>query len=268
MQRVDWRQAFVPRGLWALVRLAIAAPWITVLVAMTVTGLALWYTATHLELQTSRNALVPQKAPYIQHYRAFQKTFANLDPFIVVIEPQQLERGKQFADALVARLRADGHLFARVIEKLDTSSLEGKKLLLLSPTNLQTLTQRLEDAQDFIAELTEAPGLRQLLASMNQEMSQRLVSHLTGGFFAPALEATPQAEDHEPALDISFLTALFTEMDRAIATPESYRFQSPWASFFLKDRDLFSQDGYLISKDDRFLFVLVEDRPIDCRQPF
>ena len=164
------------------------APWITILVAITVTGLALWYTATHLELQTSRNALVPQKASYIQHYRELQKTFADFDPLIVVIEPQQLDRGKQFVDALAARLRADGQPFARVTEKLDTRSLEGKKLLLLSPADLQTLKQRLEDAQDFIADLTEAPGLRQLLASMNQEMSQGLVSHLMGGFLAPAPE--------------------------------------------------------------------------------
>jgi hypothetical protein len=260
--QVDWKQDLVPRSLWNLVRLAITAPRLTVLVVMTLTGLALWYTATHLELQTSRNALVPQKARYIQHYREFQETFADLDPLIVVIEPQHLERGKQFADALAARLRADGQPFTRVIEKLDTSSLEGKKLLLLSPADLRTLKQRLEDAQDFIADLTAAPGLRQLLASMNQEMSQALVSHLTGGFFGAAPEKTTTAEDNEPALDISFLTALFAEMDRAIATPETYRFQSPWASFFLKDSDVFSQDVYLISKDDRFLFVLVEDRPI------
>jgi hopanoid biosynthesis associated RND transporter like protein HpnN len=261
VQRGDWRHELVPRSLWALVRLAIAAPWITVLVALTVTGLALWYTATHLKLHTSRNALVPQKASYIQHYRAFQQTFADLDPLIVVIEPQQLERGKQFADALATRLRADGQPFARVTEKLDTRSLEGKKLLLLSPADLRTLTQRLEDAQDFLAALTAAPSLRQLLASMNQEMSQALVSHVTGGFFAPTPETPSTAEDPEPSLDVSFLTALFTEMDKAIATPETYRFQSPWASFFLKESDIFSQDGYLISQDDRFLFVLVEDRP-------
>ena len=94
MQRVDWRQGLVPRCLWTLVRLAIAAPWITVLIAMTVTGLALWCTATYLELETSRNALVPQKASYIQHYRELQRTFADLNPLIVVIEPQQLERGR------------------------------------------------------------------------------------------------------------------------------------------------------------------------------
>ena len=263
MQREDWRQEFVPRCLWTLVRLAIARPWITILVAMAVTGLTLWYTATHLELQTSRNALVPQKASYIQHYRELQKTFADFDPLIVVIEPQQLDRGKQFIDALAARLRAHGQPFARVTDKLDTRSLEGKKLLLLSPEDLQTLKQRLEDAQDFIADLSEAPGLLQLLTSMNQEMSQGLVSHLMGGLLTPPPEKTATAKDHEPTLDVSFLTALFTEIDRAIATPETYHFQSPWASFFLKDSDMFSQDGYLISKDERFLFVLVEDRPTD-----
>ena len=52
-------------------------------------------------------------------------------------------------------------------------------------------------------------------------------------------------------------------MTQALAAPATYVFHSPWASFFLKDSDILSQEGYLTAKNDRFLFVLVEDRPPD-----
>ena len=52
-------------------------------------------------------------------------------------------------------------------------------------------------------------------------------------------------------------------MEQALAAPASYLFHSPWASFFLKDSELLSQEGYLTSENDRFLFVLVRNRPAD-----
>jgi hopanoid biosynthesis associated RND transporter like protein HpnN len=62
---------------------------------------------------------------------------------------------------------------------------------------------------------------------------------------------------------VTFLSALFEEMAQALAAPDTYVFRSPWASFFLKENGLLSQEGYLTAKNDRFMFVLVEDRPPD-----
>jgi hypothetical protein len=251
----------VSRALWGLARLALVMPWLTVLIAVALAGAAVWYTATHLEFQTSRNALVPQKARYIQRYRESKDDFGNLDPFIVAIAPQQFERGKQFADALAARLRADTQHFARVTEKIDASSLEGKKLLLLPPTDLRTLKQRLEEAQDLIATVTATPGLVPLLTAINQEISKALVTHMTTALLGTSAPTSDREAGPTPALDVSFLTALFTEITRALTAPASAAFHSPWDSFFLKDSEGLSQAGYLTSDNDRFLFVLVEDHP-------
>lgn len=248
------------RGVWLLVRLSITFPWTTLSLAVLLAGLAIWYTATHLDFQTSRNSLVSQDARYIQRYKDIDADFYDPDAFIVVVEPPRLERGKQFIQALVARLRADTTHFARVIERVDSSSLEGKKLLLLSQEDLQTLQQRLQDAQALLADLAEAPGLQQLIVSINQEISKALVSHIATAFLSSSSDATPEASQ---ALDVTFLGALFSEIEQALAAPASYLFHSPWASFFLKESDILSQDGYLTSKNERFLFVLVEDRPAD-----
>jgi hopanoid biosynthesis associated RND transporter like protein HpnN len=222
--------------------------------------LSIWYTSRHLEFQTSRNALVSQNARYIKHFEEIDKDFSDRDAFIVVVEPPYLERGKQFVNALVPRLQADTQHFGRVIDRIDTASLEGKKLLLLSPEDLRTLQQRLQDAQTLLTDLAAAPGLQQLLASVNQEISKALVTHLTGSFLG---DSTPSPAESGQALDVTFLSALFEEIERALAAPATYVFHSPWASFFLKDSDILSQEGYLTSGDDRLLFILVEDRPAD-----
>jgi hopanoid biosynthesis associated RND transporter like protein HpnN len=259
-QQESLQQSIVSRGLWSLVRLSLAIPWLTVLAAIALAGSAVWYTATHLGFQTSRNALVPQKARYIEQYRESKEDFGDIDPLIVAITPQQFERGQQFVDALATRLRADTQHFARVTEKIATDSLEGKKLLLLAPPDLQTLKQRLEDAQDLIAAVITTPGVVPLLTAINQEISKALVASVTSAFLeTPA--STPDSEAGAPALDVSFLTALFTEMTRALATPAPAAFRSPWDSFFLKDSGVLSQTGYLTSENQRFFFVQVEDHP-------
>jgi hopanoid biosynthesis associated RND transporter like protein HpnN len=261
-EQESFQQSIVSRGLWSLVRLSLAIPWLTVLAAVALAGGAVWYTATHLGFQTSRNALVPQKARYMKQYRASKEDFGDIDPLIVAIAPQQFERGKQFVDTLAARLRADTQYFARVTEKIATDSLEGKKLLLLAPPDLHTLKQRLEDAQDLITTVTTTPGVVPLLTAINQEISKALVTRVTSTFLGTEPASTPDSEaGPAPALDVSFLTALFTEMTRALATPAPAAFHSPWDSFFLKDSGVLSQTGYLTSENKQFFFVLVEDHP-------
>jgi hopanoid biosynthesis associated RND transporter like protein HpnN len=260
MVRVDFLRDVGQRSVWVIVRLSITFPWTTLIVGAVLAGLSIWYSSGHLEFQTSRNALVSQNARYIQRFEEIDKDFYELDSFIVVIAPPYLERGKQFVHALVPRLQADTQHFSRVIDRIDTASLEGKKLLLLSPDDLRTLQQRLQDAQTLLTDLAAAPGLQQLLAAINQEISKALVSHLAESFLGTAPPATAEAEQ---GLDVTFLSALFGEMERALTAPATYVFHSPWASFFLKDSDILSQEGYLTAGHDRFLFVLVEDRPAD-----
>ena len=114
VQRMNIRRNLVQHSLGGLLRLVLAAPWSVVLLAVTLAAVSLWYTVTHLDFQTSRNALVPQKARYIERYREAKNDFTDLDPLIVAVEPPQVERGKQFVEALAARLRADTQHFEKV----------------------------------------------------------------------------------------------------------------------------------------------------------
>jgi hopanoid biosynthesis associated RND transporter like protein HpnN len=249
--------------LW-LMRVTTARPWVTVASAVALALLAIGYTATSLEFVTSRNAMAPADAPYMQAYEQIRQDFGSLDYLVVVVEPPTLDRGKQFVQALAPRLRADTQHVRDVIHALDTSSLEGKKLLYLSPDELRTLQQRLEDTQDFIYDVADTPGLVPLLSSLNQEISRALVSHLTSGLLESSSTKAAGAESAhtEPvqALDITFLRDLFSQMEAGLREPTRDAFASPWGSFFLDDDGAFANEGYLTSKDKRFLFVLVDDR--------
>ena len=109
--------------------------------------------------------------------------------------------------------------------------------------------------------MTAAPGLVPLLTAINHEISKALVTHVTSAFLGTPTATSNSETDSAPALDVSFLTALFTEMTRVLAAPTPAAFHSPWDSFFLKDSGILSQTGYLTSENKRFFFVLVENHP-------
>lgn len=139
-----------------------------------------------------------------------------------------------------------------------------KSCSILSADELRTLQRRLEDAQDLIYDLSDAPGLVPLLSSLNQEISCALVSHITSGLLelSASSKSDEAAASSEPvqALDITFLADLFGQMEAALREPTRDVFTSPWGSFFLDDDEVFNNQGHLTSEDDRFLFVLVDDR--------
>lgn len=214
-----------------LMRVTTAKPWLTVGSDIALALLGIGYTATSLDFVTSRNAMAPADAPYMQAYDRIRQDFGALDYLVVVVEPPNLARGKQFVQALVPRLQADTQHVREVIHTLDTSSLEGKKLLYLSPDKLRTLKHRLDDAQDLIYDLSDTPGLVPLLSSLNQEISRALVSHLTRGLLETSASTEPDSEPAQAkpvqALDITFLTSLFNQMETALREPTRDAFASP-----------------------------------------
>jgi hypothetical protein len=80
----------------------------------------------------------------------------------VVVEPRDLRQGKTFVSRLGERLAHDTAHVQEVFFRIDTSSLEGKKLLYLSPADLQSLHDNLAAYQDVVRELVTAPGLNLL----------------------------------------------------------------------------------------------------------
>ncbi len=109
------------QGIQGFVRFVIAVPWLTVLLAVATAGVALWYTISALEFETSRDVLASSHARYIQLKNEIKEDFDDTDYLVVVIEPPNLARGKQFVQALVPRLRADTRYFRDLSRERESS---------------------------------------------------------------------------------------------------------------------------------------------------
>jgi len=122
---------------------------------------SLWYATRHMEFLTGRNNLVSTDKRYLQLDDAYAKAFHGLDQVVVVAESPDLETTKAFIRRLGAVLQADTEHIAEATYRIDTASLEGKKLLLLSLADLPTLHDNVVEAQEVMEAITKAPGLNQ-----------------------------------------------------------------------------------------------------------
>lgn len=232
----------------------------TVLVlCMLLSAVAALYTVQSLEFLTGRNELISSKKRYLQLDEEYSNEFMGVEQVVVVVEPRDVEQGKEFVTRLGEMLARDTTHVEEVFYRIDTTSLEGKKLLYLTPDDLRALHDNLQEYQDLIHELTAAPGLNTLFRAINQQVSTGMVSHIVSGFLGleSPTEPSDTVEEKEP-LKITFLRSLLQELERAL-TDTDYRYRSPWAEFFGGTEEL-SDNGYLISANRRFVFLMVEPR--------
>ena len=275
------------RVLYALARLTTTYP-VTILVAcLVLVGVALSYTATHLEFVTGRNDLIDSDKPYIKLEEQYTQEFGSVDQFFVVVEPQDIAQGKAFVTRLGELLVRETAYIEEVFYQIDTTSLDGKKLLYLPSQDLHSLFDDLSGSRELVHEITTTPGLNTLFEAINHQIAEATVSHLVGGLFdfAPSEEeplgddpgqaSAPQpglfdydpqdppgsaeaqdAADETPTPQIGFLNSLLYEMDQALSNP-AHRYRSPWEEFFGDTQEL-SDEGFLVSGNRRFLFMLVQ----------
>ncbi len=210
-------------------------------------------TVSRLDFKTSRNDLVKSSDPAVERFKEISDDFGRLTNVIVVVEGNDLERMKQFATLLAARLKSEPKFFRNILYRLDTSTLEGKKLLFLSVKDLTALKKKLNDYGELIEELAFEPSVTTILNYVNQKISEATVSHLVSGFLGSDKESKNNAP--KDPVDLSFLRSLLTEMRLSLG--DNYRFHSPWDTFF-KSSKKFSHDGFLVSDDERFLYITLE----------
>lgn len=244
------------RALYALAGLTTRYP-VTILAAcLALVGVALSYTATHLEFVTGRNDLIDSDKPYIKLEEQYTEEFGSVDQFFVVVEPQDIAQGKAFVARLGELLVRETAYIEEVFYQIDTTSLDGKKLLYLPSQDLRSLFDDLSGSRELVHEITTTPGLNTLFEAINHQIAEATVSHLVGGLFDFAPEEAQDAADETPTPQIGFLNSLLYEMDQALSNP-AHRYRSPWEEFFGDTQEL-SDEGFLVSGNRRFLFMLVQ----------
>jgi hopanoid biosynthesis associated RND transporter like protein HpnN len=215
-----------------------------------------------VEFVAGRNDLLSREKRYVQLYEEYTNEFMGLDQVLVVVEPTDEQQGKEFVTRLGASLERDTGHVGEILYRLDTTSLEGKKLLYLPPEALRALHQHLGASKKVVSQVATAPGLNTLLRALNEQVSAGMASHLVSDFLS--LDLPAESASTQKSVEISFLRSLLEELGRALTTTD-YRYRSPWADFFATPSAP-SANGFLTSDNGRFFFLVVApQKPADHR---
>lgn len=240
------------RFLSAVERIAYRHSLLVIVASLVLAVLSLWVTAQKLTFKTGRGDLVAKGLPYVKLYKNYRAQFEDLSGMVVVVEGENPADMAGFAEALEKKLQAQPHLFSKVVYKIDTSYFRSRFLLYLDQDELETLTGKLEDHQDFLESVNVAPGLHPLLSSINAEISSGMVDSLLTDFLGGEEESE---ENNEDEADLSLLIRLLEEMTRFLKGETSYR--SPWQALFKGGDESLREQGYMVSKNGELLFVLI-----------
>jgi predicted RND superfamily exporter protein len=213
-------------------------------------ALSMWVTVEKLTFKTGRGDLVAKDLPYVQRHEAYRQEFDDFDGMIVVVEGDDPEQKKNFAETLAEKFKSHSDVFSDVFYKIDTSYFKDKGLLFLDPENLVDLFQKITDRGQFLEDVNATPNLDQLLKSINSEISSGMVDTLLSDFLG-----TGNGTKDDSA-DLGLLISLLQQMTAHLEN-ENVAYLSPWASFFTGNQETLKEQGYLISGKNDLMFILV-----------
>lgn len=242
----------------AVARLVIRFPVPVLLGALLSAAASLWYTAGHLRFEMARSTLVGSGERYDRLFQEYRGEFPDYDRLVIVVEAGNVAEAKAYAAALAERLRADPAHVLDVFYRVAPEDFEGRALLYLSPEELRTLRAKVEEHREFLAAFAARPTLQEFFALTNRDVTRGLVRHLFTDLDPE--EAAGQAL----AVELPLLTRVLEGMREALAGGAAYR--SPWAAFLARADGKGSTDGYLLSEDERLLFLLVA--PVEAETTF
>ena len=232
--------------------LAYHHPWWVLLGSLILAALSLWFTATHLKFNTLREDLISKDMQFHELYQQYRERFKDFDGMIVVVEGEQPEAMKRFADQLVQELRNRPEISSEIYYKVDTGYFKDKSLLFLKPDSLKRLKDKLRSHQDFLEQVNASPGLNTLLRSLNREISSGVVDTLLTDLLGTDEDEESEQDD---SADLGLLISLLQQMTRHVEGDTVYR--SPWGTFLGEEDQPLKEQGYLASDDERLLFILL-----------
>ena len=142
------------------------------MVALCLSGAALFWTVTHFAITTDTAGLIASDVPYRQDEIAFEKAFPQSQNLIVaVVDADTPETADGAARSLVEALRTRPDIFENVRQPEATPFLKKNGLLLLPTDQVRRLTRQLEGQAPLLASLAHDPtlhGLARTFAMLGQ----------------------------------------------------------------------------------------------------
>ena len=127
-----------------------------------------WYAAGHLGINTDTDEMFAASLPWRQRAEMFKSYFPQFrDLLVAVIDAKEPEQAEDTAATLAEILAAD-HAHFLTVRRPDASPfLKKEGLLFLETTQLESLIDRLIDAQPFLGELAKDPSARGLFGALS-----------------------------------------------------------------------------------------------------
>src|SRR2546425_12780489 len=169
-------------------------PLVTLVLAVALAAVSVWYALSTLTFATSTRALLPQGKPYIERYGELDKEFGQLDDIVVVVEARSLPEAKVYATRLVRELKRRNAPLKSLSYRIDPKQFEGRALLYLSKEKLTTIRDKVFDYQEFMEAFAARPTLEQLVEGLATQIANAFAS----GFLDLGLE--DKSEEHTSEL--------------------------------------------------------------------
>jgi uncharacterized protein len=125
------------------------------------------YTVYYLQFDTSRDNLVGSNQTYHKNFLRLKKEFPQQSDLVVVVESENVEKNRQFAERIGAKLMAETNLFTDVFFKGDLPMMGSKALLFVPEADLATLQRTLQDELPFIRKFTRTTNLVSFFDQVN-----------------------------------------------------------------------------------------------------
>lgn len=126
-----------------------------------------WFTVSYLQFDTDRDDLVNANSTYHQNFLAFKKEFPQQSDLVIVIESENIEKNRQFAERIGAKLEAETNLFTDVFYKGTLPMMGAKALLFVPDADLANLKDTLHNDLPFIEKFTETTNLVSFFEQIN-----------------------------------------------------------------------------------------------------
>ncbi len=161
-------QAFLGRWTgWVVHR-----PWRVVAAALLLTVSCMAYLVQNIAIDTSTGDMLSEKLDFRKNNAEMDAAFPQFsDTLLVVIDGQSIDRADAAALELTERMRTNPKLFGGVYDLAGDTFFRTNGLLYLEIDALYELSDKLADAQPFLAALWQDPSLRGLFTLLDKALA-------------------------------------------------------------------------------------------------
>ena len=181
-------------GWWTALMQRYAAVVIAIVIAATAG--VLFYSVQNFRINTDFNSMISDKLHFRKLQKDFDKSFPQLsDTIVIMLDADTPEHAMSARKRLAAQLRKQQSLFRTVYEPGGGEFFERNGLLYLSSSELGQLSDKLAEAQPFLAFLSQDLSSRGLFSILEMALTRKELGGAQGGTLNKLLDRVTSAFD-------------------------------------------------------------------------